>query len=74
MASGATRAINSAALTNRASGVRGAFNHYDAFGRDYWNRYRNGWWYPGWGDYWRWGYTGWGDLSGYWGSPNRTSR
>jgi hypothetical protein len=66
---GATRAIEPGALTGRASSVRSAFNHYDAFGRDYWNRYRNGWWYPGWGDYWAWGGCGWGDLAGYWDEP-----
>lgn len=67
---GATRAIEPGTLSGRAATVRSAFNHYDAFGRNWWNRYyRTGWWYPGWGDYWGWGYTGWGDLSDYWDEP-----
>lgn len=67
--SGITRNVSAGTMASRGAAVRAAYNHYDAFNRDFWNRYRGGWWYPWWGDDWAWGYTGWGDLSGFWGYP-----
>jgi len=65
-----TSNISPAGLANRGLAVRNAFNRYDLFDRNFWNRYPYGWYYPGWGAYWGWGNTGWSDLCAYWNDPD----